>query len=251
MNHRNIIKGSIVLVIGIVIIWSVVNISEYAAHFHASIVVWSLGLALGTANALSVYAFVISSSKGSRVPAGVGIILFGGMSAILQFLLYLSAGAPIPAAIAFGGFGPVAEAVLSWLHAALSEDEAKANAEAAEQAEEKRRREAERQQRKAQKEAAKKPQKPQENIADSTPEQAPEMGEIAAPKAAQPELKSVPLTAKKADILERRRNVAALAAQGKTQEDIAAILDVGIRTVQGDFAELKKLGTTATNGASH
>ena len=154
MNHRSIIKGAIVLVIGIVIIWSVVNISEYAAHFHASFVVWSLGLALGTANALSVYAFVISSSKGSRVPAGVGIILFGGMSGILQTLLYYMSGAPILAALAFGWFGPVAEAVLSWLHAALSEDAAKLEAEQAKEAEERRQREAERQQRKAQKEAA-------------------------------------------------------------------------------------------------
>jgi len=154
MNHRSIIRIGIIVVIAIVILWSIFNISEYARKFHDSITVWSLGAALGLANALSVYAYVISSSNGSRVPAGIGIGLFGGMSAILQWLLYLSAGAPMLAAIAFGCFGPVAEAVLSWLHAALSEDAAKAEAEAAEQAEERRRREEERQQRKAQKEAA-------------------------------------------------------------------------------------------------
>lgn len=122
MNHRSIIKTLIVFVIFVVVAWSVVNISEYAHQFHASWVVWSLGLALGTANALSVYALIIARTAEVRKPALVGILLFGGMSGALQTLLYLSAGAPWLAALAFGWFGPAAEGILSWLHAALSEE---------------------------------------------------------------------------------------------------------------------------------
>lgn len=261
MNHRSIIKGTIIFVIGIVILWSIFNISEYARRYHDSITVWSLGLALGLANALSVYAFVISSSKRSRTPATLGIALFGGMSAILQFLLYYSAGAPIPAAIAFGGFGPVAEAILSWMHAALSEEEADQQREKeaaakleAEQRqrefEERERREWERRRReeaKAQKEATKTTQKPH----FSTPEQAPENVDNEPQKPAAPELRPVPLTAKQAAILERRRQVAALTAQEIPQENIAARLQVSIRTVQEDLVKLRATATTATNGASH
>lgn len=265
MNHRSIIKAGIIAVIAIVILWSIVNISEYARHYHDSIIVWSLGAALGLANALSVYAFVIASGKQSRVPAGIGIALFGGMSAVLQFLLYYSAGAPIEAALAFGCFGPVAEAVLSWLHAALSEEEAKQqrDREAAAKLEaeqrrqeaeerqrkeaERQRREAEREQRKAQKEAAKTAVSP----AEIAPEQAPETGEIVAPKAAQPEMRDVALTAKQRAILERREAVQRLTAQEIPQEDIAAQLRISVRTVQDDLAKLRATATTATNGASH
>lgn len=269
MNHRSIIKAGIIAVIAIVILWSIVNISEYARHYHDSIIVWSLGAALGLANALSVYAFVIASSKQSRVPAGIGIGLFGGMSAVLQFLLYYSAGAPIEAALAFGCFGPVAEAVLSWLHAALSEEEAKQQREREEaakleaeqrrlEAEERQRKEAERQRREAekaqriaQKEAAQKPQKPQVLPAEIAPEQAPETGDNAAPKAAQPEMRDIALTAKQREILERRAAVARLTAKEIPQEDIAAQLRISVRTVQDDLAKLRATATTATNGASH
>ena len=106
MNHRSIIKTMIVFVIFVVVAWSVVNISEYAHSFHDSWVVWSLGLALGTANALSVYALIIARTPAVRRPALVGILLFGGMSGVLQTLLYLTAGVPWPAALAFGWFGP-------------------------------------------------------------------------------------------------------------------------------------------------
>jgi hypothetical protein len=241
MNHRQIIKGAIIVVIGIVIVWSVVNISEYAAHFHASFVVWSLGLALGTANALSVYAFVISSSKGSRIPAGAGIILFGGMSGILQSLLYLMAGAPFIAALAFGWFGPVAEAVLSWLHAALSEDEAKQAAAEAERL----KLEADR---KAAREAAKSrnanPQKTAAEAAMPQPQQQPQI-------AATPDLRIVQQAATDPAILERRRQIAALRTQGRKQRDIADQLRISLRTVQDDIAQMKKTATTATNGVSH
>lgn len=122
MNHRSVIKVLIVVVIGIVVAWSVVNISDYAHTFHASWVVWTMGAALGTANALSVYAFVMAKSAEVQRPAVIGIVLFGGMSGTLQTLLYLQVGAPLLAALAFGWFGPVAEGVLAWLHAALSDE---------------------------------------------------------------------------------------------------------------------------------
>ena len=122
MNHRSVIKTLIVIVIGIVVAWSVVNISDYAHTFHASWVVWTMGAALGTANALSVYAFVMARGVEVKRPAVIGIILFGGMSGTLQTLLYLQVGAPILAALAFGWFGPAAEGVLAWLHAALSDE---------------------------------------------------------------------------------------------------------------------------------
>lgn len=122
MNHRSAIKFLIVVVIGIVVAWSVVNISDYAHTFHASWVVWTMGAALGTANALSVYAFVMAKSSEVKRPAVIGIVLFGGMSGALQVLLYLQVGAPLLAALAFGCFGPVAEGVLAWLHAALSDE---------------------------------------------------------------------------------------------------------------------------------
>lgn len=122
MNHRSVIKSLIVVVIGIVVAWSVVNISDYAHTFHASWIVWTMGAALGTANALSVYAYVMAKSAEVQRPAVIGIILFGGMSGTLQTLLYLQVGAPLLAALAFGWFGPVAEGVLAWLHAALSDE---------------------------------------------------------------------------------------------------------------------------------
>ena len=122
MNHRSVIKFLIVVVIMIVVAWSVVNISDYAHTFHASWVVWTMGAALGTANALSVYAFVMAKTVEVQRPAIIGIVLFGGMSAALQVLLYLQVGAPLLAALAFGCFGPVAEGVLAWLHAALSDE---------------------------------------------------------------------------------------------------------------------------------
>lgn len=124
MNHRSIIKFLIVVVISIVVVWSVINISDYAYTFHANWIVYTMGLALGTANALSVYAYVMARGAEVKRPAVLGIILFGGMSAVLQVLLYLQVGAPILAALAFGCFGPVAEGVLAWLHAALSEEPA-------------------------------------------------------------------------------------------------------------------------------
>ena len=105
--------------IAIVIVWSVVNVSAYAKLFHNSIFVWSIGIAVGTCNALSVFAYATTTDRTDRIPAIIGILLFGGTSGTLQSLLYLHEGAPIIAALAFGWFGPIAEGLLAWLEAAL------------------------------------------------------------------------------------------------------------------------------------
>lgn len=124
LDHRGVIKVAIVVVIVVTVIWSIVNVSEYAHRYHSGLVVYSLGASVGTANALSVYAFVIARARSVKVAAVVGVVLFGAMSGTLQMLLYVMNGAPWIAAIAFGWFGPVAEGVLSWLHAVLSEEQA-------------------------------------------------------------------------------------------------------------------------------
>lgn len=122
-SHRDVIKVAIIIVILVTVVWSIVNVSEYAHKFHNGLVVWTLGASVGTANALSVYAFVIARTRNVKVAAVSGVILFGAMSGALQTLLYIGNGAPVVAAFAFGWFGPVAEGVLSWLHAVLSEEQ--------------------------------------------------------------------------------------------------------------------------------
>lgn len=122
-SHRSIIKFLIVVVIVVTVVWSVANVHDYAAHFHNGPMVWTLGLSVGMANAISVYSFVIARTRNVKVAAGVGIALFGIASGMLQMFLYVGNGAPWLAAIAFGWFGPVAEGVLSWLHASLSEEQ--------------------------------------------------------------------------------------------------------------------------------
>jgi len=122
-SHRSIIKLLIIVVIVVTVVWSVANVHDYAAHFHNGPMVWTLGLSVGMANAISVYSFVIARTRNVKVAAGVGIALFGVTSGMLQTFLYLVNGAPMLAAIAFGWFGPVAEGVLSWLHASLSEEQ--------------------------------------------------------------------------------------------------------------------------------
>lgn len=124
-NHRDVIKWLIVFVIVIVIGWTVWNVSEVAYKYHPSPIVISLGFALGAANALGVAAFTTAKTNRVRLPAGVAIAMFATMSAALQILLYLETGAPMAAALAFGLFGPLAEAVLSWLLVALSEEPVK------------------------------------------------------------------------------------------------------------------------------
>lgn len=124
-NHRDVIKWLIALVIIVVIFWTVWNVSEVAYKYHPSPIVVSMGIALGAANALAVSAFATAKTSQVRLPAGVAIGLFASMSGALQILLYMEAGAPLAAALSFGLFGPLAEAVLSWLLVALNEEPVK------------------------------------------------------------------------------------------------------------------------------
>lgn len=122
-NHRTAIKWLILPVMLVTVGYSIVNVSEYASHYHNGQVVWLLGASVGTANAIAVYALVIAKTDRVMWAAVAGIVVFGLLSAILQTALYLSSGAPWLVALALGCFGPVAEGVLSWLHASLSEEQ--------------------------------------------------------------------------------------------------------------------------------
>jgi hypothetical protein len=214
LDHRTIIKRSIVVVIIVTVLWSIVNVHDYAAKFHSGLVVWTLGLSVGVANALSVYSFVIARTSNVKVAAGVGIALFGVMSGLLQMFLYVENGAPWLAAIAFGWFGPVAEGVLSALHAALSEEAA--------------------------------PRKPTQQTRKNTQESA-------APAGTQPAIAESAGPAPSAPLPrnpQRAHAAAQLAAQGITQPEIAEQLRVSVRTVQKDLAEVRAAMTT-TNGREH
>lgn len=112
---RQTVRTLILLVIGITIVWSFVNVSMYARLYHDSWVVYSFGFVVAVANALSVYRVVEAQTKAERVPAITGVVLFGGMSGVLQTMYYGHEGADIVTSVIFGWFGPVAEAVLSWL----------------------------------------------------------------------------------------------------------------------------------------
>jgi hypothetical protein len=215
MTHRSIIKALIILVITIVVAWSVANIADYARRFHDTPMVWSLGVALGLSNALAVYAFVIARTPAVRKPAVVGIVVFGGMSAVLQTALYFVDGANLVAAFAFGCFGPAAEGLLSWLHAALSEEPQTARKTAPAQRDTQRTQPAAGTQRP--------PQEPQEPAAQPA----------VAPAAPAPS--------------ERARTAYAMAQAQRPQKEIAAELGVSLRTVQTDLAEVRR-AMLHTNG---
>lgn len=215
MSHRSIIKGLIIFVITIVVAWSVANIADYARRFHDTPMVWSLGVALGLANALAVYAFVIARTDQVRRPAVAGIVVFGGMSAVLQTGLYFVDGANIVAALAFGCFGPAAEGLLSWLHAALSEEPQHSRKSAQPQRDQQRTQPAADTQRK--------PQEPQPP---------------AAAAAAQPAATELP---------ERARTAYAMAQAQRPQKEIAQELGVSLRTVQTDLRTVRE-SLTQQNG---
>lgn len=122
MNHRSIIKVLIALVILVAVVWSIINIATYAYNFHATPWVVFLGVVVGGSLALSVYARMVTTDKKSILWSTTGIVLFGLASCVLQTLLYRQDNAPWIAALMFGCVGPVAEGVLSALHAALSEE---------------------------------------------------------------------------------------------------------------------------------
>lgn len=122
MNHKSIIKAAIAVVIVVAVVWSIINIATYAYNFHATRWVAFLCVVVGGSLALSVYARMVTHDEKTVVWSTTGIVLFGLASCVLQTLLYLHDNAPIVAALTFGCIGPVAEGVLSALHAALSEE---------------------------------------------------------------------------------------------------------------------------------
>jgi hypothetical protein len=218
VTHRSIIKGLIILVITIVVAWSVANIADYARRFHDTPMVWSLGVALGLANALAVYAFVIARTIDVRRPAVAGIVVFGGMSAVLQTGLYFVDGANIVAALAFGCFGPAAEGLLSWLHAALSEEPQHTRKTASAQRE---------------------PQRPQPAAHPQRPAQ-----ETQPPAAAPATKPAAPA------VSERARTAHAMSQAQRPQNEIAQELGVSLRTVQSDL-RLVRQALLQQNGVSH
>lgn len=200
MNHRSIIKILIVVVIVVTVVWSVANVHDYAAHFHNGPMVWTLGLSVGMANAISVYSFVIARTRSVKVAAVTGILLFGVTSGMLQTFLYVVNGAPVLAAIAFGWFGPVAEGVLSWLHASLSEEQ----------------------------EPTRKAQPATQRTQKIAPAAGTQPASQPATGATQPA------------ITERARIAAELAAQEIPQREIADKLGVSVRTVQLDLKAVRE-----------
>lgn len=120
MTPKQVVQWLIVAVIMTMIAWSVVNVSHYARIYHDSAIVWTLGASVGVANAVSVYCFVIAKTRQQTSASVSGILLFGGASGFIQMFLYQHDNAPLMTAVIFGWFGPVAEGVLSWLHASLS-----------------------------------------------------------------------------------------------------------------------------------
>lgn len=124
-NHRTAIKWLIIPVMLITVGYSIFNVSEYASQYHHGAAVWLLGCSVGLANAISVYSLVIAETSSVRWAAVAGISLFGLLSAILQIALYVQSGAFWPVAFALGVFGPLAEGLLSWQHATLSDEQAK------------------------------------------------------------------------------------------------------------------------------
>ncbi len=82
VDSKRIVRNIILGVISITIVWSFVNVSQYAKLYHDSWVVWSFGLVVAASNALSVYRFVESKSWTDRSPALVGVVLFGGLASL-------------------------------------------------------------------------------------------------------------------------------------------------------------------------
>jgi hypothetical protein len=118
-QHRHLVSWLIVAIIAVVVLWSIINISATARHYHATSATWLLGVAFGLANAVSVYAWATAKTSQLRLPAILGAVLFGLGSAIIQTSLYRLEAAAWPVAIAFGAMGPLAEALLAWLEAAM------------------------------------------------------------------------------------------------------------------------------------
>ena len=79
INHRQVIKWLILPVMLVTVGYSIVNVSEYASHYHNGQVVWLLGASVGTANAIAVYSLVIA--KTHRVMYAVAVAFLAGLAA--------------------------------------------------------------------------------------------------------------------------------------------------------------------------
>ena len=125
MKIRRFVTGVLAVTILIAAAWSVANIATVAYYYHESRAAWLIGLAFGTANAISVFVFAISErDAAARRPAIVGTIVFGLGSSAIQFHLYNGIeGVSAAVAIWFAALGPAAEALLAWMEAALTADE--------------------------------------------------------------------------------------------------------------------------------
>lgn len=118
-NHRHIVSIIILITIGVIVLWSIINIAATARHYHNTWATWLLGFAFGAANAISVYVLATAKTASLRRPAILGSVVFGLGSAIIQTGLYRLEAASWPMAIVFGSMGPAAEAILAWTEAAM------------------------------------------------------------------------------------------------------------------------------------
>ena len=125
MKAKKFVTVILAAIILIAAAWSIANIAAVANHYHKSAAAWFIGVAFGSANAVSVFVFAISH-KGAkaRTPAIVGTVIFGVGSAAIQYHLYHEIdGVGVNVAIWFATLGPAAEALLAWLEAAMTADE--------------------------------------------------------------------------------------------------------------------------------
>lgn len=118
-NHRQVVSILILITIGVIVLWSILNIAATARHYHDTGATWLLGFAFGGANAISVYVLATAKTASLRRPAILGAVVFGVGSAIIQTGLYRIEAASWPMAITFGSMGPAAEAILAWIEAAM------------------------------------------------------------------------------------------------------------------------------------
>ena len=130
MKAKKFVTVILAAIILIAAAWSIANIAAVANYYHKSGAAWLIGVAFGSANAISVFVFAISH-KGAkaRTPAIVGTVIFGVGSAAIQYHLYHEIdGVGANVAIWFATLGPAAEALLAWLEAAMTADEEAAQA---------------------------------------------------------------------------------------------------------------------------
>lgn len=221
VDSKRIVRNIILGVISITIVWSFVNVSEYAKLYHDSWVVWSFGLVVAASNALSVYRFVESKSWTDRSPALVGVVLFGGMSGLLQTFYYQHDQADLMTSLIFGWFGPIAEGVLSWLLVTVVSENVQAPAQTTDKPKTQRTKPLD-------KPATQPTDKPAETETN-TPDMSPDLS-------ADTTLPADKTAAKKAS---RQQRIVQLHTEGVTDPaQLSEQLSVSIKTIQRDLAAL-------------